>query len=73
MKTKKLKPKFKVGDVVFARWFVAGHPVGLSTDTRAIVMERTKGAPARYRVERDDRREGSWWVHEDSLRAAGES
>lgn len=58
------KPKFKVGDVVFTRWFVPGHPDGLSTDTRAIVIERSNN---RYRVEREDHGNQSWWVDGDGL------
>lgn len=61
--------KLNIGTIVFPRWFVEGYPVGASVDTRLVIRER-KGN--RYRTERDDGREGSWWISRDCLRLPGE-
>lgn len=53
--------------IVFTRWFVPGYPVGISTDTRLVVREVRK-RDKRIRVERDDGREGSWWLDFDAVR-----
>lgn len=63
--SKPLKP----GTVVCARWFTPGYPLALSVDTRCTVVERRDG---RYRVEREDGRQGSWWMDRNSLRVFGE-
>lgn len=68
------KPKLHpIGAVLLTRWFVPGYPCGIPTDARVVVRARRAGdRQGRYRVERDDGREGSWWVDGDSLRQQGE-
>ena len=67
-----------VGSLVRARWFVEGYPVGLGTDTLCRVVEHKRhkhgnGDYERVRLERDDGREGSWWVNrEGCVRLGGE-
>lgn len=62
--------RVRVGDVLLPRWFVPGFPVGLSVDARCVVREISK-REGRLRVERDDGREGSWWVDVDAMRRPG--
>lgn len=62
----------RVGSVMLPRWFILGAPLGLSTDTRVVVREVRK-RDKRARVERDDGRQGSWWVDFDALRTPGEA
>lgn len=62
---------FRVGDIVVSRWFKPGHPAGLSTDTRAVVRE-VRPRDKRMRVERDDGRQGSWWLSFDEARRYGD-
>jgi len=56
--------------VVSPRWFIPGAPVGLSSDARVVVREVRK-RDKRIRVERDDGRQGSWWLDFDSVRRPG--
>jgi hypothetical protein len=62
----------RVGAIMMPRWFISGEPMGLSTDTRVVVREVRK-RDQRARVERDDGRQGSWWVDFSALRAVGEA
>lgn len=57
-----------VGTVVTARWLVRGYCMSLGTDTRCIVREVSSG---RVRVERDDGREGSWWLNPEATLVFG--
>lgn len=61
----------KPGDIVFPRWFIQGTPVGASTDTALVVREIVK-RDKRARCERDDGRQGSWWVDFGHVRKQGE-
>lgn len=57
--------KIKRGTIVTSLRFVPGYPVGLSSDTRCVVREILN---RRVRVERDDGREGSWWIDVTGVR-----
>ena len=60
----------KVGTIVCPRWFVPGYPVGLTMDTRCVVREVRK-RDKRVRVERDDGRQGSYWLDFEAVRIFG--
>jgi hypothetical protein len=62
----------KKGDIVFSRHFITGYPLGLSTDSRCVVMQVDRKL-RRVLVERDDSRfEGQgWWLDFDSVRKQG--
>jgi hypothetical protein len=62
----------RIGSIMVPRWFVPGYPLGIGSDTRVVVREVRK-RDKRARVEREDGREGSWWVDCDALRAYGEA
>ena len=64
--------KYKIGEIVLPRFYIAGNPTGLSVDTRSIVKEVRKDLK-RLRVERDDGRLGSWWVDFGAVRKVGEN
>lgn len=61
--------KIKIGTVVLPRWFIPGYPLGISADTAVVVREVKKD---RLRVERDDGRQGSWWVNLEAVRRFGD-
>lgn len=62
-----MKPR--IGKVLFTKRFIPGYPIGLCAETRCVVREIRK-RECRMRVERDDGREGSWWVNFDDMREA---
>ena len=61
----------KTGETVVPRWFIPGFPVGLTSDTWAVIRE-IRRKDKRARIERDDGRAGSWWVDFDAIRRLGE-
>lgn len=68
----RIKAAFKIGAAVYPRYFVQGYPVGASVDTRLVVREQLLSRQGnRYRCERDDGRQGSWWIDEPNLRPLG--
>lgn len=66
------EPKVKVGSLVYSL-VVINLPTGyVGTDTRLVVRELTKGKEPRARCERDDGRQGSWWIDVANLHIVGE-
>lgn len=49
---------------------IKGYPLSVTPDTRLVVRELDR-ATKRYRCERDDGRDGTWWVDGDSIRLIG--
>lgn len=66
-------PKVKVGSVVYSRGVINLATGYVGTDTRLIVRELTKprGGDSRARCERDDGRQGSWWINVSDLHLIG--
>ena len=64
------KAKLKLGEIVVSRWFVPHPIVGLLPDTRTRVVE-IRARDKRIRVERDDGRQGSWWLDMSAVRRFG--
>jgi hypothetical protein len=60
--------KLRKGMVVAPLRFIPGYPLGLSRDARCVVRKVSAG---RVLLERDDGREGAWWVDACDVRVWG--